>query len=186
MAFSQPTSSLTAAEYLAWEAIQSDKHEYFQGEIFAMEGASRKHVTVSLNIASALNERLSGTPCRTYMADMKLQAHVDFAYFYPDVFVTCDPADQQAEYYMRSPKVVIEVLSPSTAAYDRGEKFAAYRQISSLEEFVLVDPDKQIVEHYRRTSHTTWELHALEPGQSLMLGSLDTELPASRIFQNLE
>lgn len=118
------------------------------------------------------------------MADMKLQAHADHAYFYPDVFVTCDPTDHQAEYMMRAPIVVVEVLSPTTAAYDRGDKFAAYRRIASLREFILIDPDKQRIEHYHRSTGNTWELCELEPGQALQLPSLDAEIPAARIFRN--
>lgn len=127
---------------------------------------------------------LENTPCRTYMADMKLQAHADHAYFYPDVFVTCDPTDHQAEYMMRAPIVVVEVLSPTTAAYDRGDKFAAYRRIASLREFILIDPDKQRIEHYHRSTGNTWQSRELEPGQALQLPSLDAEIPAARIFRN--
>lgn len=109
------------------------------------------------------------------MADMKLQAHADHAYFYPDVFVTCDPTDHQAEYMMRAPIVVVEVLSPTTAAY---------RRIASLREFILIDPDKQRIEHYHRSTGNTWQSRELEPGQALQLPSLDAEIPAARIFRN--
>lgn len=186
MALPQPAPQLTAAEYLTWESEQPGRHEYFHGETFAMGGASRRHVTVSGNVFAALDRVLENTPCRAYMADMKLLAHADHAYFYPDVFVTCDPADHQAEYMMRAPIVVFEVLSPTTAAYDRGDKFAAYRRISSLREFILIDPDKQRIEHYHRSTGNTWELRELEPGQPLNLPSLDAEIPAERIFRNLD
>ena len=124
-ALPQPTPAFTAADYLRWEAEQLDKHEYLRGETFAMGGASRRYVTISGNVFSALDDALEGTPCRAYMADMKVQAAADEAYFYPDVLVTCDPADHRADQFMRAPKLIVEVLSPATAAYDRGEKFAA-------------------------------------------------------------
>ena len=115
MALPQPTAPFTAEDYLRWEAGQPDKHEYYHGETFAMGGASRRHVTISLNIAAALDEALEGSPCRAYMADMKVQAAADEAYFYPDVLVTCDPADHRADQFMRSPTLIVEVLSPATA-----------------------------------------------------------------------
>ena len=115
MALPQPTAPFTAEDYLRWEAGQPDKHEYDHGETFAMGGASRRHVTISLNIAAALDEALEGSPCRAYMADMKVQAAADEAYFYPDVLVTCDPADHRADQFMRSPTLIVEVLSPATA-----------------------------------------------------------------------
>ena len=91
MALPQPTAPFTAEDYLQWEAAQPDKHEYYHGETFAMGGASRRHVTISGNVFSALDETLEGSPCRAYMADMKVQAAADEAYFYPDVMVTCEP-----------------------------------------------------------------------------------------------
>jgi Uma2 family endonuclease len=186
MALPQPTHSFTARDYLAWEAEQPDKHEYYHGEVFAMVGASRKHVTVSGNVFTELDRALEGTPCRVYMADMKLQAHADEAYFYPDVFVTCDAADHHAEQYMRAPLVVVEVLSPATAAYDRGDKFATYRRIPSLKEFVLIDPDQRRIEHYRRATGTVWELHELEPGEPLVFTCLEVKIAAERVFRNLD
>lgn len=186
MALPQPTAPCTAEDYLRWEADQPDKHEYFHGETFAMGGASRRHVTVSLNVASALDEALDGTPCRAYMAHMKVQAAEDEAYFYPDVLVTCDPADHRADQYMRSPRLIVEVLSPATAAYDRGDKFAAYRRIASLQEFVLIDPDTQRIEHYRRTQGKRWELQEIEAEQPLQLQCLEVEIAWQRVFHNVD
>ena len=119
MAQPPPVFPLTADDYLRWEADQPEKHEYVRGKTFAMGGASRRHVTISLNVASALDEALDGTPSRAYIADMKVQATEDEAYFYPDVLVTCDPADHRADQIMRAPKLIVEVLSPSTEGIDR-------------------------------------------------------------------
>lgn len=186
MALPQPTPPFTAADYLRWEAEQPEKHEYVRGETFAMGGASRRHVTISGNVFAALDAALEGTPCRTYMADMKLQAAADDAYFYPDVLVTCDPDDHKADQFMRSPTLVIEVLSPATAAYDRGDKFAAYRRIPSLKEFVLIDPDRPRIEHYRRTQADRWELQEIAPDQPLLLPSLDVSIPWARMFRHVD
>jgi Uma2 family endonuclease len=186
MGLSQPTTPFSAAEYLAWESEQTRKHEFFHGEVFAMVGASRRHVTVAVNLLSALDRALEGTPCRAYMADMQLQADADEAYFYPDVMVTCDPNDHRAERFMSAPVLVIEVLSPSTASFDRGEKFAAYRRIQSLREFVLVDPERLSIELFRRADNDIWELHDIDPEQPLKLSSLQVEIPGHRIFRNLD
>ena len=186
MALPQPTAPFTAEDYLRWEAGQPDKHEYDHGETFAMGGASRRHVTISLNIAAALDEALEGSPCRAYMADMKVQAAADEAYFYPDVLVTCDPADHRADQFMRSPTLIVEVLSPATAAYDRGDKFAAYRRIPSLRDFVLIDPDLRRIEHYRRSQDERWELQDIAPEQALVLESLEVSIPWQKVFRNAD
>lgn len=176
----------SAADYLRWETEQPDKHEYVAGEVFAMGGASRRHVTVSGNFFAALNQALDGTPCRTYMADMKVEVARDTAYFYPDVLVTCDPADHKADLTMTSPTLVAEVLSPSTAAYDRGDKFAAYRGIPSLREYVLIDPDKKTVELYRRGEDGLWVLRDIAPGTPLPLASVGVEVDWDRLFRNVD
>ena len=135
-----PTPVLfTADEYLHWEAGQIERHEFIDGEIFCMSGAGRRHVVVCMNIAMALRQHLRSTPCRTLMVDMKVQVAQAKSYFYPDVFVTCSPANPLNEMVEREPKLIVEVLSPSTANYDRTDKFAAYRQLTSLEEYALVD-----------------------------------------------
>ncbi|MBK1721093.1 Uma2 family endonuclease [Thiocystis violacea] len=186
MGLPQTQTDFSAADYLAWESEQPEKSEFFRGEVFAMGGASRRHVTVTLNVATALVDRLEGTPCRAYMADMKLRVLEDEAYFYPDVLVTCDPTDHRSDLFMSAPTLVVEVLSPSTAAFDRGEKFAAYRRIPSLREFVLIDPEKQTIEIYRRAGHDVWELQDIAPGTPLALASLETEIGWDRVFRNLD
>lgn len=182
LAAEKPT--LSAADFLAWEAQQPEKHELFQGEAFAMVGARRVHVTVSLNVASLLKTHLRGTSCRAYMADMKLRAAENI--FYPDVMVTCHPEDLRAETVMSQPKAIVEVLSDSTAGFDRGGKFAAYRQIDSLEEYALIDPDRLSIEVFRRTPNGDWLLAASEAGRGLLLKSLDFAAPPEAVFEDVE
>ena len=143
-------------------------------------------MTVSGNVFSALDDALDDTPCRAYMADMKVLAAEDEAYFYPDVLVTCDPADHRADQYMRSPRLIVEVLSPATAAYDRGDKFAAHRRIAALHEFALIDPDTRRVEHYRRAQGKRWELQEIEPEQPLQLQCLEVEIAWQKVFRNVD
>lgn len=174
----------TALEYLAWEAEQPEKHEYLGGEIFAMGGAARNHVTVSLNLASAVADCLEGTPCRVYMADMKVEVAAANAFFYPDVFVTCDPEDHRADLVMRAPTMIAEILSPSTAAFDRGGKFQIYRLIPNLREYALIDPERGSIELFRREPDGRWFLVDIARNAPLPLTSLGLEIPWARIFRN--
>lgn len=179
-------ASLSPEEYLNWEITQTEKHEYVAGEVFAMGGASRRHVTISGNLFAALDNALAGTPCRTYMADMKVEIAAKRSYFYPDLFVTCHPDDHRAELAMRHPVLVAEILSPSTAAYDRGDKFIAYRTLPTLKEYLLIDPDHQQVELFRKGADGLWVLHDFVPGQTLQLTSLDAEIAWERVFRNVD
>lgn len=179
-------AGLTATEYLAWENTQPDKHEFLRGEVFAMVGATRKHVAVAMNVAFALRQALDGTPCRVYMADMKLRVEAADSYFYPDVFVTCDPADHRADQCMSAPTVIAEVLSDSTAGYDRGEKFAAYRRIPSLREYVLVDPERKAIELFRRGGEGLWVLHEAGPGGTLRFDSLEVVVAYEDVFMRVD
>jgi len=132
----QPTPHLGIDDYLAWEAGQPERHEYLQGEVYAMTGARDAHNTIAGNLFVLLREGLRGGPCRVYIADMKLRLDAAEAVFYPDLMVTCDPRDRTAEAdtCKRHPKLLVEVLSESTAAYDRGRKFELYRSIDTIEE----------------------------------------------------
>ncbi len=179
-------SGLTGEEYLAWEAEQEGKHEFMAGEIFAMVGASDRHVTICLNIASALRDHLRGGPCRTYITDMKLRVEAADAWFYPDVMVSCDPEDQARELDKASPVLIVEVLSASTEAFDRGAKFAAYRSLDSLQEYLLVDPDSGRVELYRRDGDNHWVLYSHEADEPVVMESVDLQLTRDIIFEDAE
>ncbi|MBL8484078.1 MAG: Uma2 family endonuclease [Rhodocyclaceae bacterium] len=173
----------TLAEFLAWEETQPDKHEFVNGEIFAMVGARRIHANVTLNVASLLKSHLRGTPCRAFVTDVKLQVATNM--FYPDVFVTCDPGDLQADRIMQHPRVIIEILSDSTAAYDRGEKFSVYRQVDSLQEYALIDPERLTIEVFRRMPEGDWLLAASEAGRGLILKTLDFTAAPDLVFEDV-
>jgi Uma2 family endonuclease len=179
-----PTSCLTVDDYLAGEAISPTKHEYVAGEVFAMAGASEQHATIALNLASLLRAHVRGRPCRVYMADMKLRVERADAFFYPDCFVTCDPADADQVTAKRNATVVIEVLSDSTEAYDRGAKFAAYRKLPALEEYVLIDSRARSVEVFRRHPEG-WILHPLSEGEPLRIDSLDFECDQNAVYEDV-
>ena len=177
---------ISSEEYLLWESSQMEKHEYVAGEVFAMGGASRRHVTISGNLFAALDEALTGTPCRAYMADMKIEIAAKRSYFYPDVFVTCNQDDHRAEQTMSNPVLVAEVLSPSTAAYDRGDKFIAYRSLPTLKEYLLIDPDHQQLELFRKGADGLWVLHDFASGQTLRFASVEVAITWERLFRNVD
>jgi Uma2 family endonuclease len=179
-------SSMTDAEFLAWEAVQMERHEFVNGEIFAMSGAEDRHVTVTGNLYIALRQHLAGTPCRTLMVDMKLHVAAANSYFYPDVMVTCSTADLASPLVKAEPILLAEVLSPSTAAYDRGEKFAHYRRIPSLQEFMLVDVDTRRTDIYRKGADGMWVLHPFDAGQTVHLASVNLDITAQALFAEVE
>ncbi len=175
--------ALTAEDFLVWEIQQTEKYEFVAGEVFAMTGARRVYVVFCLNIAASLKQQLRGTSCQTYIADMKLHVAAADAFFYPDVMVSCHAEDQQAEHYLAHPTVIIEVLSDSTEAYDRGAKFAAYRLLSNLQEYVLIDIDARRVELFSRTSANDWLLHVSDA--DCVLNSLGITIHSSELFEGI-
>lgn len=176
---------ITTADYLAGEADSPVKHEYLDGEVFAMAGASEAHVTIAGNLFAMLRAHVRGGPCRTYIADMKLRVALSRAYFYPDVFVTCDPADAGRDTAKEGAKLVVEVLSESTEGWDRGGKFAAYRRLPSLEEYVLIDSRSRSVEVFRRHPEG-WILQPVGEGEPLTLRSLGFECSLEALYEDVE
>jgi Uma2 family endonuclease len=176
---------LTLDEYLAWENEQVEKHEFHRGEVFAMVGARRIHGRVVSNLVLELGLAVKGTPCQVFAETMKV-AIADDTVLYPDVFVTRDKADLATELVFRAPTLVIEVLSPSTQAYDRSQKFALYRRIGSLQEYILIDPDTRRVEGFRRGADGLWVLHDMSDGDTLHAACLDVRVPLAEVFAGIE
>ncbi|MBI3372643.1 MAG: Uma2 family endonuclease [Betaproteobacteria bacterium] len=177
----QPTA-FTAVDYLAWEALQPERHEFLDGEVFAMAGAEDRHVTAAMNMAFALRQHLSGSACRTYMSDMRLHVAAANSYFYPDVLVTCSAQDHGSAMVKTEPKLIAEVLSPATAAYDRGLKFGHYRSLASLQEYVLIDLDTRATDCYRKGADGLWVLHPFARGEAVVLACVALELTAAQLF----
>jgi Uma2 family endonuclease len=180
-----PAHKPTITDYLAWENDQPERHEFYRGEIFAMVGARRVHGLIGLNLGAALKLHLKGSPCRAFVEGMKVQV-ADDAVFYPDVFATCDVRDLRTEMIFRHPKLIIEVLSESTQAYDRGLKFAAYRALDSLLEYVMVDPDTRRVEVYRRNERGLFELHDQTGREAVEFACVGFTLPMAEVFDGIE
>ena len=188
MASATAHTHLTPEEYLAFERQATTKHEYLNGQIVAMSGASFAHNFITVNIATHLNIQLMNGECRVATSDMRVKVPQTDSYFYPDVVVVCGEPRAEDDTFdtLLNPTVVVEVLSPSTETYDRGEKFEHYQQIASLKEYVLISQDKIRVEHYRR-QETGWmqtEFQGLE--EVLPLLSIGCELHLQDIYRRVE
>ncbi len=165
---------LTLDDYLQLEAQSPVKHEYIDGEAYAMAGASDVHVTIAGNLFALLRSHVRGTGCRVYIADMKAQIEARNRFYYPDVMVTCDSRDQETSDYKRYPKLIVEVLSDSTEAFDRGDKFADYQTLESLQEYVLINTRHQRVECFHRNETRLWVLQYYTPEtETFHLESID-------------
>jgi Uma2 family endonuclease len=179
---------ITPEEYLALEERADHKSEYYNGEMFAMSGASNNHNLITGNVHAALHQLLSKRPCRTYVNDMRLLTSPKGLYTYPDVMVVCGKIEfaPKRDDTLMNPDVIVEVLSDSTQAYDRGAKFALYRKILSLKEYVMIDQTQPYVEHYRREGHF-WVFEALETIDTILtIPALECEIPLAVMCEKVE
>ena len=179
---------LSPAAYLAWERKADFKNEYLNGAILAMSGASEAHNLITMNTSTGLYNQLIERECRVYAGAMRVGVDVSGAYLYPDVVVVCGKPRFEDDVFdtLLNPAVVVEVLSPSTEARDRGEKFAQYRQLESLQEYILISQDSVHVEHYLRQG-SQWlltEFRNIE--DALPIASADCELPLQHIYRLVE
>ncbi len=175
---------ITPEEYLALERRAKYKSEYIHGEILAMSGASRAHNIITVDITTELNIQLRRRGCEVYSGDMRVRTNPTGSYFYPDVVVVCDKPRFEDNVFdtLLNPILIIEVLSPSTETYDRGEKFAHYQELISLREYILVAQDRMHVVHHRLIE-TQWvqkEFHT--PEDVLLLNSIECKLPLRDIY----
>lgn len=177
----------SADEYLAFEDASIERHELVHGEIYAKVGGTAAHASVSGNIASALKSHLRGTPCQSFMANMRLQVQASGAYFYPDVFVACG-AVQRAEQQAKTDAIlIVEVLSPATAAFDRGAKFGHYRLLPGLIEYLIIDIETRTADLYRKAENNTWILHPYSANACVELASVGLSLLLDTvIFEDID
>ena len=183
---SLPKQFYTPEEYLDRERRAEYKNEYFAGEIVAMAGAKRKHNLIGSNITTSLNVQLRDAPCEVYTNDMKVQADKARQFSYPDVVVVCgEPQfrDDQDD-VLQNPTVIVEVLSPSTEAYDRGEKFLRYRRLESLQEYLLVTQNERRVEQFTKQSDGSWRMTETTE-ESLTLESVGCTLSFDDIYNKV-
>ncbi len=171
-------SPIEEADYLLREEAAAGKHELVGGEVYAMAGASERHNRIALNIAFHLRSATRGKTCRTFMADMKLRLAGGTAYYYPDVMLVCDAADDHP-IYKQSPCFIAEVLSPATASIDVREKLVAYRRLASLRYYLLVDSERLWAKVFFRDAHDAWFEQELLPEDRLDVVCDDARLTLS-------
>ncbi len=186
MARPQPVARMSYAEYVATEAKSDQRHEFLNGEVFAMAGSTPEHGALSAAIIGELRTALRGKPCRVYSSDVRVRDEATGFTSYPDASVVCgsletDGIDRDA---MINPVLVVEVLSESTEAYDRGAKAAHYRRIPSLREYVLLAQDEARVEVYRRNEQGRFELIEARLGEQFELASLGVTLDVRAVYEN--
>jgi Uma2 family endonuclease len=178
-----PLAKMTLAEFLVWEEQQPERYEFHRGEVFAMVGGTARHNRVILNLAGRIGDHLDGSSCQVFAEGMKVLA--DERSLYPDVLVCCGKAGAGDETVVTDPKLVIEVLSPSTEGYDKRNKFALYRTLPSLLEYVLVDPSDFTVEVFTRAEAGAWTFVDQTRSGALSLTSIEMELPMEAVFKGV-
>ena len=181
----RPIIRLTQAEYLQLDRQSEFRHEFLAGEVMAMTGASRRHNLITVNLAAALSEQLRHRPCEVYASDMRVKVSSQRLYAYPDVIVVCGTPcfEDDVNDTLLNPTILIEVLSKSTEAYDRGLKFESYRGLESLQEFLLIAQSKCQIEHYRRQSDNRWILtETNDPAGLIVLDSIAGQLAVEQIY----
>jgi Uma2 family endonuclease len=182
-------NTLSEKDYLAIERSSAQRHEYYQGEIFAMGGASANHNQIVANVMVSLGLQLKQRPCRVWASDMRVKLDKSGLYTYPDIVAFCGQPhyDDDRKDTLLNPTVIIEVLSPSTEAYDRGEKFSHYRQVDTLREYVLIGQEKPRIERYVRQPEQKWLLEEVSDlVSSIRLAALDCELRLSDVYEKVD
>ena len=174
---------LSPADYLAWERKQPEKHEYFRGEVIAMAGATREHNLVVGNVVTRLTLALADRPCEAYPSATRVHVPATGLYAYPDASVVCGKVELDTTELdtLRNPSVIVEVLSPSTEAYDRGAKFEQYRTIPTFSDFVLVSSTRALAEHFARQPDGSWLMREHRAGGRIAL-SIGVELAVDELY----
>ncbi len=180
-------SYLTPDRYLHLEVSSNIKHEYIDGQIYAMAGASDAHVTIAGNLFTLLRNHVRGSGCRVYISDMKVRIESLNRFYYPDIIVSCDRRDLETSTYKRFPTLIIEVLSDSTEAFDRGDKFIDYQQIESLREYILINTKQQRVDCLRRNEEFLWVFQSYDRREhpSFRLDSIDFEEKLELLYEDV-
>ncbi|MCL1467139.1 Uma2 family endonuclease [Argonema galeatum] len=185
MIANQSQNYISPQDYLTGEELSPIKHEYIDGQIYAMAGASDAHVTITGNLFALLRSHVRGTGCRVYMADMKAYIETANIFYYPDVMVTCDARDSAFPNHKKYPCLIVEVLSPKTEAFDRGDKFSDYQQLETLQEYVLISQKRQRLECFRRNAEGFWVLQTYNQGSDIHLASIDFRTSIDSLYEDV-
>ena len=184
-----PKTRYTAEQYLSIERAAQFRSEFFHGEMFAMVGASRKHNLITVNVASELHRQFKDRKCEVYQSDMRVKVNATGLYTYPDLVATCDEPRFEDDHVdtLLNPKVIVEVLSPSTELWDRGKKFKHYRNIPSLREYVLISQDHVLIERFAINVDGEWALRDYRTHEDiLVLDSISCELRLSDVYARID
>ena len=184
-----PKSKMTPQEYLEFERKSEEKHEYFNGEVFAMAGAKRRHNVVVWNFGGELRQKLKGKNCEAYPNDMRVFIPATGLYTYPDLVVVCGEPNFQDDVFdtLLNPILIIEVLSETTENYDRGKKFRNYRTIETLHEYVLVSTDEARIEKFEKTGDGFWFLsEAIGIDSEIELTSIECRIPLAEVYDKID
>jgi Uma2 family endonuclease len=177
----------TPEEYLELERMSPIKHEYLQGQLLAMAGASKAHVIITGNLSALLVNHLRGTDCISYAVDMKVRLPQLGLFYYPDLTVTCDERDRSStEDFILYPKLIVEVLSDSTEAFDRGDKFSDYKTAATLEEYVLIHQNQMLVERFQRKSNMLWVPQIYGVNDTVEFTSIQFSCPVDFLYENID
>jgi Uma2 family endonuclease len=176
---------MSVEDYLTLDRSSVEaRYEYIDGYVYMLAGGTADHSSISINLKSLLHRLLRGSNCRVYNSDLKVRLSHN-RYVYPDASVSCDQRDRGSTDTVQFPHLIAEVLSSSTEAYDRGRKFAYYRACTSVQEYVLIDTQRQAVEVYRRQSDTLWTLHPFGPGDQVEFASLSLSFPIEALYEDI-
>ncbi len=173
---------ISVEDYLEGEKSSEFRHEFIDGEVYAMAGVSKNHNRLNRRLLDAIEKKLKGTDCESFFVDVKLQVKKLNRFYYPDLVVVCDE-DTESEYFITKPRIIVEILSPSTAGTDRREKMFAYQEIDSLQEYLMIDQDTQFAELYRRRDDGLWSWIIFESGEDLELESVGFTMPMAELYR---
>lgn len=177
---------MTVEEYLAWESRQELRHEYCNGEVFAMAGGTKNHDELAFNIRSALISQVRKQGCKMSGSDVKVLVRKGLSYRYPDLSISCDARDESNDTFYEFPTLIAKVLSPGTESVDRIDKFKEYIQIPTLQDYLLISADQMRVECYRRGEGRMWLYFQYETGDIITLDSIGVKLPIEQIYEGIE
>lgn len=184
MGLAREIESISIADYLEGEKRSEIRHEYVDGQVFAMAGASKRHNRIIQNIGFRLQSHLSETDCEMFLESVKLRAD-EITIYYPDIVVTCEPADDD-DYVVYQPILIVEVISPTSERTDRYEKLQVYRRMPGLREYAIVWQEEMRVEIHRRTDAENWAVERfVSPSAIVKLTSIDSEINLTEIYQNI-
>ncbi|MCC7338902.1 MAG: Uma2 family endonuclease [Pirellulaceae bacterium] len=178
---------MTALEYAEWEREQTERHEYYAGEVFSQAGGTRKHSQIGTNVARVIGNLLVGKECIAHGSDMRVLVEATGYEAYPDASVVCPPIEGSSDEVISNPVLLVEVLSPSTADFDRGGKFGHYRQIPALKEYLVFWQDEVRVEQHTRTAEGLWLLREMSGITAvLQLASINQPLALKEVYDKVE